>query len=120
MSSWRHTLLALAALALGALWAGCESFSSEAKVDPSVVPWSQKHDPEPLTDGGQWRSHASEHATYKDQPVADDPNAIPWDHDRVSDPPTVGNPLYEWPPGSGLKYLDSGLKYLDGPGNGLR
>ncbi len=53
MSCWRHSLLALAALAIGALLAGCESWSSEAKVDPNVVPWVQNHEPDPLTGGGQ-------------------------------------------------------------------
>ncbi len=76
MSFWRHTLLAPATLALGALLSGCEL------------------------------------AVYKEQPVANDPKAVPWDHERVADPPTVGNPMYYWPAGNGLQYLD-------GQGNGL-
>jgi hypothetical protein len=38
MASWRHTLLALAALALGALLAGC---TSDTTIDPNTIPWVQ-------------------------------------------------------------------------------
>jgi hypothetical protein len=53
MSSWRHILLALAALALGALLSGCTVGVSEAQPDPidhNVVPWDQSFmtDPTPF------------------------------------------------------------------------
>jgi hypothetical protein len=53
MASWRHTLLALAVLALGALLSGCTLGVSEAQPDPidhNVVPRNQSFmtDPTPL------------------------------------------------------------------------